>query len=118
MGQDCVLVDSAHGRLYKSAELLNEAQRATLTACVEQRLRMMARNARLDLDDDNYYRNAAPVSEQTSLCLTTEGLEVAFNPWEITKYVPTPGPSVFIPRKLLDRLAIEGSVFARVLKRQ
>ena len=116
--QDCVLVDSAHGKLYESAELLNEAQRATLTGWVEQRLRMMARNAQLDLDDENYFRNAAPVSDQTALCLTPEGLEVAFNPGEITKTLPALGPNVFIPSKLLARLAIEGSAFAAVLKRQ
>ena len=117
VGQDCVLVDSAHAKLYRSGELLNEAQRVTLTSWVERRLRMMARNAQLNLDDDNYYANAAPISEKTSLCLTREGLEVAFNPGEITKYLPTAGPSVFIPRKLLARLVTEGSVLATLLKR-
>ena len=115
VGQDCVLVDAGHGKLYRSGELLSDAQRATLTLWVEQRLRMMARNAQLNLDDENYYANAAPVSERTSLCLTSEGLEVAFNPGDITKYMPTAGPSVFIPKKLLARLTTEGSVLAGVL---
>ena len=116
VGHDCVLIDSARGRLYEGAELLNDAQRATVTGWVERQLRMTARNARLDLDDENYYTNAAPVSEQTALCLSTTGLEVAFNPGEVTRYTPTPGPSAFIPRELLARLAIEGSVLAGWLK--
>jgi hypothetical protein len=114
VGDTCYLVDIPRGRLFSSAELLDDDQRRTLTEWVERRLRMSARNARLDAEDGEYYRNAAPVTAQTSLCLTADGLEVAFAPGEVTRYVPTRGPSVLIPRRLLSRLVGSGSPLAEL----
>ncbi|MBN1605931.1 MAG: hypothetical protein JW940_04830 [Polyangiaceae bacterium] len=112
----CFLVDLARGRLYRSRELLDDDQRKTLTQWVERRLRMDARNARLDAEDSDFFENAAAVSPETSLCLSPDGLEVAFYPGEVTKHMPTRGPSVLIPKARVTRLVASGSPLAELLR--
>ena len=111
----CVVVDMNRGELLWPAQELGQEQIALLTDWTGRMLRREARQADLTKPEENMFLdNGAPITKETPLCFTGIGLRVSFEPGAVTRYLPTVGPGVVIPRRLLPRLFPKGSRLADV----